>query len=748
MDNIQAPNILVVDDTPENLNVLTNILITKSYEIRPVPSGALALQAAFARPPDLVLLDIMMPDMDGYEVCTQLKADPRTRDIPVIFISALEEIEDKIRAFEVGGVDYLTKPFQAEEVLARVAAHLALVRTQQELHNSRLQLQAVINNAAVCIGMLDVNGYYQQVNGKCAEIFGYPQAELIGMRCLELNHPDYRPPTEKALQALRAGELDTFQMDKQFIRKDGSLIWASHWLNPLSNADGVCEGFVCVIVDLTERKQAEETVRKLSRAVEQSHNTIVITNTRGMIEFTNPAFSHITGYSAEEALGKTPSILKSGKQDSDVYKALWDTLKQGNTWNGEMCNKRKDGSLYWEQACITPVKDEQGKTTSYIAIKEDITARKAAEDALKEKNEALVQLNQEKNEFLGMAAHDLKNPLASIRGIAQLIKIKAGADTTRNIPIRHYADEIETSAQKMFTLITNLLDVNAIESGKLAINFEHIECTEVLQAITEHYKLPAADKNTHLHLTMPPQPPPVLSNADTLRQVLDNLISNAVKYSPPDSQVNISLHVKPDKLQIHVQDQGPGFTQADKAKLFGKFSRLSAQPTGGEHSTGLGLFIVKKLTEALNAKVWCESEAGQGACFILELPVVKSKRHTLDPNLRILLAEDNLVNQKIGLIILKKLGLQADVAATGQEVLEALTRQSYDIILMDIQMPDMDGIQATAAIHRQYGTQRPRIIALTANATGREECLNAGMDGYLLKPFNMENLVQALTGVI
>ena len=741
-------HILIVDDNHGSLMILSGTLYAHGYVIATAGDGASALKSIDRNIPDLILLDIMMPDMNGFEVCRRIRQNPEWAEIPIIFITALTETEHKINGFGVGGVDYITKPLRPQEVLARVSTHLKLARTQRELRNSRRQLQAVFNNAAVCIGLLDANGHYRRVNGKCVEFFGYQKEdEIIGMRCLELNHPAYRPPTEQALQALRSGELDTFNMDKQFIRKDGSLIWGGHWMNPLRNADGVCEGFVCVIADLTRRKQAEETIRKLSRAVEQSHNTIVITDTAGNIEFANPAFSRTTGYSIAEALGQNPRILKSGAQDSEVYQALWDTLAHGDTWRGELCNKRKDGSLYWEQACISPIKDEQEEITHYVAIKEDISARKAVQDALKERNTELERLNREKNEFLGIVAHDLKNPLAGIRGMAQLLKV--GADTVTNMHIREYADAIEAGAQQMFTLITNLLDVNAIETGKLAVNLESVECADLLREVTEQYKLRGAEKNVRIVLEMAKRTPPVLSHADTLRQVLDNLVSNAMKYSPPGFRIDIDLSVTPDKyVQIRVRDQGPGFTEADKANLFGKFARLSAKPTGGEHSTGLGLFIVKKLTDALNGKVWCESEAGQGACFILELPLAPAESLELDPNLRILVAEDNLLNRKIALINLQKLGLQADATSSGTEVLEALGRKIYDIVLMDIQMPGMDGLQATAAIHRQYNARRPRIIALTGSALEREACLNAGMDGYLLKPFTTEHLAQALRDVL
>jgi two-component system, sensor histidine kinase and response regulator len=731
--------ILIVDDMHENLMILYECLHERGYYLWLAEDAHAALEVLSYDSPDLILLDVMLPDINGFDLCCQIKRNPAWRDIPVIFITALHDTQDKIEGFQAGGVDYITKPFQLEEVLARVSMHLKLARARRDLHESQTQLQALIGNAAVCIGLLDVNGHYRRANTKCGEFFGYPTAQIIGMNCLNLNHPAYRSATANALRALKDGRMDSFHMEKRFIRQDGAFIWGGHWLNPLRNEHGECEGFVCIIADLSEQKQAEELVRKLSRAVEQSHNTIVITDNEGTIEFVNPAFSRSSGFSAAEAIGQNPRVLKSGCQDQALYQNLWQTLKHGETWRGEFCNKRKDASLYWESAVISPIKDEDDHITHFIAIKEDITARKQAETALEQKNAALMRANQEKNEFLGIAAHDLKNPLAAIRSLAQLLKLGAGSDSAAQVA--EYAEAIESGAQKMFTLITNLLDVNAIESGSLAVNFENVDARALVLKIIADYQHQANAKLITLAASLPEDALWVESNCDTLAQVLDNLVSNALKYSPPATTVSLDLSADAQgHAHLRICDQGPGFSAADKTRLFSKFARLSAKPTGGEHSTGLGLFIVKKLCDALHIELVCHSESGQGACFDLSLPPPQKSAPALKPDLRVLVAEDNLLNQKIALIHLRKLGFHADVANNGLEVLSALERQAYDVVLMDIQMPEMDGLAATAAIHARFGANRPRIIALTADAHGREDYLAAGMDAYLLKPFDAEKL--------
>lgn len=228
-------------------------------------------------------------------------------------------------------------------------------------------------------------------------------------------------------------------------------------------------------------------------------------------------------------------------------------------------------------------------------------------------NSNLVHLNQEKNEFLGIAAHDLKNPLQAIQGSSELITMM-----TEDAELLEFSEMISVSSERMFALITNLLDVNAIESGQIQINLADVDILPTLQRVVNEYIQKAQQKN--IQVNFEPEASLYLARVDesTVYQVLDNLVSNAVKYSPFDKQVYIRISHPTEKIRVEIQDEGEGLSQEDQAKLFGKFRRLSTKPTGDEHSTGLGLFIVKKLVNALNGQVWCESKLGKGACFVVE----------------------------------------------------------------------------------------------------------------------------------
>jgi signal transduction histidine kinase len=236
------------------------------------------------------------------------------------------------------------------------------------------------------------------------------------------------------------------------------------------------------------------------------------------------------------------------------------------------------------------------------------------------KNRQLTQLNQEKDEFLGIAAHDLKNPLSSIQGLATLI-----ANDIDNMPRAkkiEYLKLIQVSSERMFDLIKALLDVNAIESGQMQIQLAQITLVPLVEQVVQSYYPRAKAKNITLNLqVMPNIMDQIVAHEGTLRQILDNLVSNAIKYSQHGQFVTIRLHNIEQRIRCAIQDEGPGLSAADQQKLFNKFTRLKPRPTGGESSTGLGLYIVKKLVETMQGKVWCESELNEGATFIVELPL-------------------------------------------------------------------------------------------------------------------------------
>ena len=622
-------------------------------------------------------------------------------------------------------------------------------KSQQALHSNEMKLTAIFDNAQVGIGLLDPSGFYMKANQHFLNLFGYNWEELRRMHCKELHHPLYQEDAEYMLRQIINNNIKYLADDKQFVRKNAQVFWGHHNLSALYDTKGDCIAVVCIITDFTEHKKNSEMLHKLSRAVEQSHNIVVITNLKGDIEFINPAFTTTTGYSETEVLGKNPRILKSGKLKRSLYEELWSTLTQGKTWHGEFYNRRKNGKCYWEAATISPIKDSFGHVQYYIAVKEDISERKQSEVALQHKNKVLHQLNQEKNEFLAIAAHDLKNPLAAIQSLADEISF----EEVSMEEINQYANEIKAASQKMFGLVTNLLDVNAIESGEIQLEKE-ISCIQPLvKRVLQQYKRAAEQKQISLKLHTVATDFYANISEDTFMQILDNLISNAVKYSPFHGRIDVFLKQKNGLISCSIQDQGEGLSREEQALLFGKFSRLSPKPTNGEHSTGLGLFIVKKLVEALDGQVHCISKLGEGSLFVVEFPACTPPPvlpKSLDPiinidsHLKILLVEDNAVNRMVAKLLLKKLGLSADEAIDGQEAVNFCLKKQYDIILMDIHMPKLNGVLASQKILQNSSDHKPHIVALTATQHADDQQLfeQAGIKSYITKPVKKETLAQ------
>lgn len=311
---------------------------------------------------------------------------------------------------------------------------------------------------------------------------------------------------------------------------------------------------------------------------------------------------------------------------------LEQALLYGKPCSGEIILSLEQQQMPLEISSV-PIFDQKDRVSYVIVIFKNISERKQAEiikmrlieeeqatlamlrysREIEEKNQQLVQVNQEKNEFLGIVAHDLKNPLSNIMSLSEII-----LENQIDIEIKDFMEMIKISAESMFTLITTLLDVNAIESGKINLSLQKENILPILEQVLNNYKQPAAQKMITLHCEIPQQNYDAIVDKNITRQILDNIISNAIKYSPLGKNVYVRLFKDEHKIKCEVKDEGQGLSEEELSKLFNKFTRLKPQPTAGEHSTGLGLFIVKKLIEKMNGRVWCESKLGEGSTFIVE----------------------------------------------------------------------------------------------------------------------------------
>lgn len=309
---------------------------------------------------------------------------------------------------------------------------------------------------------------------------------------------------------------------------------------------------------------------------------------------------------------KTLTIMLTGQAD---IQAIGNAINQGNLYRYIAKPWESMDFVMTIKEALYKYNQNRQLEQFYADLEEKIEQRT---EELNLKNQRLIELDREKNEFLGIVVHDLKNPLSAIEGLASLIKMSL--ETNDIDEVMEYTRLIETSSHQMFELITNLLDVNAIESGKFNMNIQTVNILPIVEKVVSQYRMAASKKNIDLELQNVEYELIASVDAGMLQQIMDNLVSNAVKYSPLDKKVYVRLIQAEKVIRCEVQDEGPGLSVKEQQKLFRKFARLSPQPTANENSTGLGLFIAKKLLEMMNGQIWCNSQEGQGATFIFEIP--------------------------------------------------------------------------------------------------------------------------------
>lgn len=352
---------------------------------------------------------------------------------------------------------------------------------------------------------------------------------------------------------------------------------------------------------LIEKRTAE--LRRLSQAVTHSPSTVMITDAKGGIEYVNPKFTQLTGYTLEEVRGKNPRILKSGEQPQEFYKQLWETIASGREWCGEFRNKKKNGQLYWEYACISSVKDKEGRITNFIAVKEDITERKRLEEL--------------RDEFISIVSHELRSPMTLIReGVAQVEEgmhgpVTAGQKEFLSISLKHI--------DRLTRIINNLLDISKIESGKMELRKSRFDMVELIKGAVITALPKAKEKNLEIQTSFSSGVIEAYADEDKITQVVTNLVNNAIKFTGK-GHILISLTEKEDLIECSVSDTGIGILSENLPKIFSKFEQVARLSGPGEKGTGLGLSIAKGIIELHQGRIWVESQYQKGSKFIFTLP--------------------------------------------------------------------------------------------------------------------------------
>lgn len=679
-------NILLVDDHPDNLLTLEAVLGDLNFNLVKCLSGAEALRCLLKDEFAVILLDVQMPEMDGFETARLIKSRKKTQETPIIFISATsKEAEHFFTGYEAGAIDYMLKPFVPHILRAKIEGFVRMY-----VGSKTLQLQA----------------------------------ELLQKQTAELER------SNRELMGL------TYQLTK---------------------------------------------TQALTRAIQEtSTDTMMTFDEEGVILTVNPALSEMFGYREDEVLGRPITMLIPCFADgayrngtgtagacgtgphTGIRKLGDDGFSSGE--RVELSPLRKDGSQFQAEIQIGVATIDAERIYACTVV--DMTERKRFETELMAAKESAEVAAKAKSNFLTMVSHEIRTPMNGVLGMTGLL-----LDTELDEGQREYADIIRKSGEALLSVINDILDYAKIESGKLEV--EHLPFNLPL-LIDETFGLFTANsRQSRLSLTFEPDPalPELLVGDEVkLRQVLVNLIGNAFKFTPQGS-INVSSRLIAEfrnevMIEFIVADTGVGIPEDKLPLLFQPFSQVDTSLTRQYEGTGLGLAICKNLVEMMGGAIGVQSAAGKGTTFRFTVKLgswmqaqgdgddLPETAALYEPSYRgeagmaaVLVADDNLINQKLTLSLLEKLGIAADVASNGSDAVELAYKREYDLILMDMRMPVMDGLEATRRVLSSAPAGRaPVVVAMTANVlpSDRERCLEAGMADFLPKPIQFEAVKRVL----
>lgn len=646
---------------------------------------------------------------------------------------------------------------------------------EEVLTNERTLLRTIIDLMPDAVFVKDIFGRKILANKKEIELSGKKfEDEVIGKTDFDLY-------SESEAKLFAAEDKLVIECGKSLLNIEGKLIdkeGKEHWLIgakvPLSDVHGKITGLVGVNHDFTERKQFEDELLKLSRAVEQSPASVVITDPEGDIEFVNTKFCEVSGYTKEEVLGKNPRVLKSGFHDKNFYTKLWDTISSGKEWSGEFLNRKKNGENYWESALISPVINKDGDITHFVAIKEDITEKKKMIEELIIAKDKAEEMNRLKSNFLSNMSHELRTPLNGILGYAEILTSLLEDAEQLDMVLGIYQ-----SGRRLSDTLNFILDLSEAETGKIEVSRKDISVVPIVTECIRSFHEDAQNKNLQLETIIKDEN--IVAHLDDLllKRIVHNILDNAIKFTKEGKiSVEIGKEVvaangetgRGENLYIKIEDTGIGIP-ADKIDLiWEEFRQVSEGISRSYEGPGLGLTISKKAVELMHGTITVQSNYGAGSAFTVKFPALIGsidKKEVpayvpiqVDQLIRtettgkhfpaVLYVEDDLLNRNMVKLFLKDYCL-VDAVGDGKEALKLLTENKYDVFLVDINLGEgMNGLDLVKEILNIPHYAKTPIVAVTAYAMGKDkvESLAGGCTHYLAKPFRKREIIDLVLSVV
>jgi len=752
--------VLIVDDDRTTRLLARSALEPAGYEIQDVASGKEALELFDTYTPDLVLLDMLMPEMDGYQVCRKLRGNPTNADVSILMMTGLNDLETISRAYQSGVTDFITKPVHWAVLQHRVAYLIQSNRALRALQESEERHKNFFeHNQSVILVIDPADGSIADANPAACSFYGWTRDEMRQKTIADLSTLSMEQLVIEMQKAV-SGECNHCFFDHRLA--DTSIRPVEIFCSPVT-----CSGktlIVAIVHDISERRLAEEALRESEtrfRSIMELTPAIAVQgyNLNGITTYWNHYSEQLYGYLREEAVGKNLlDLIIPPEMREDVKGAMtWMAENEQPIPSSELLLMRKDGSrvpVFSSHALLHP----PGKEPELFCMDLDLSALKQTEAELRQAKNAAEAASTAKSSFLATMSHEIRTPLSALLGNIELL------EQTAMLPLQQqYLQDCSSAARMLLQVINDVLDFSKIEAGKFELANEPFSLTEMSSQVIRIFAITAEKKGLRLTLTMADDlPERFCGDQLRLRQIISNLLSNAIKFTR-QGQVSLQLSrleetpETGERLLITVSDTGVGIPREKQDLIFESFTQVENFNKRRHAGTGLGLSICRKLAEMMGGEISLQSVPDQGSIFTLSLPVTTCPEpdnvpdteidtDTFSFSRRILLADDDQLGRSVITSMLKRSGHAVTAVESGGELLEMLQREAFDIVLTDISMPDLDGTEVARIIR---SGERPGInphipmIAITAHAfsTDREYFLKIGIDGYVAKPVDFSVLL-------